>query len=690
MKIHFFIFAFIILEAYSILPDFKRQELLKKLKRINSINDFLFEPSEETLYTKNLKNNIDYNITIINDILEKYDFPKNFNFLEKHQIKPKVKDQESCGGCWAFASTSALGYRFEKKYGIDINLSPQDGLSCYIKDCSFGGYGIDAQLNLLINGSLTETCFPFVSGEEPEILPDCPSHCNDESVEFKRYYSQNAYTTENMVYDNTEEDFYDFVMIIMDQLLTQGPVVTNIDVYTDFQRWSFDEERCKKDAYAPGPDAEKEKDGHAMVIVGYGFLEDKNKFYWLIQNSWGEDSCDNGFLKIEFGKAGVEQVSFSEAYFPEKEKNKTDVNISFKRIDRQCNLIIETDTETKWNHSLQINFQHQETKDDFNIFCTSYDFPQGNEAKCFFEILNYYKPKGTYVYNSYKSLGNEINFILDDSFKNKDFNFRGWDEVAAYVDNSFQEYFFSDNEFKLVFYYRPDGDDKDLPLIYANVDVENPMRSCEKIFMNDFQRDDHYLIVCDIQQDEMDYFYEFDPDEEGNIQSLMTFEILCSDRDTTFTYAYKIDVNKYTVLQVTNFYYQTEGKLSSGEKLLIYANNIGNKEYTEKKRTFISFIYIETDEAELGYYTMLIQCDFATPQEENSKYKIECYMDINKDESVNFKSVSLLPYMMPYEYKEPFEIKLKDPMKGKVYKQSFGSYTKYNFVYIFLILALLI
>jgi len=178
-------------------------------------------------------------------------FQKNFNFLEKHQIKPKVKDQESCGGCWAFASTSALGYRFEKKYGIDINLSPQDGLSCYIKDCSFGGYGIDAQLNLLINGSLTETCFPFVSGEEPEILPDCPSHCNDESVEFKRYYSQNAYTTENMVYDNTEEDFYDFVMIIMDQLLTQGPVVTNIDVYTDFQRWSFDEERCKKRRLCP-------------------------------------------------------------------------------------------------------------------------------------------------------------------------------------------------------------------------------------------------------------------------------------------------------------------------------------------------------------------------------------------------------------------------------------------------------
>ena len=235
MGINFFIFFLIILGIYSILPDEKRQELLKKLKRVNLNNDLLFDVSEETPQRQKLRNNINYNITVINDILEKYNFPKNFNFLEENHIKPKIKDQENCGGCWAFASTSALGYRFEKKYGIDLNLSPQDGISCYIKDCLFGGYGIDSQLNLLINGSLTEACFPFVSGEYPEILPDCPTRCNNQSIEFKRYYSQNAYTTEDMVYDNREEDFYDFVLIIMDQLITQGPVVTNIDVYSDFQ-----------------------------------------------------------------------------------------------------------------------------------------------------------------------------------------------------------------------------------------------------------------------------------------------------------------------------------------------------------------------------------------------------------------------------------------------------------------------
>ena len=139
-----------------------------------------------------------------------------------------------------------------------------------------------------------------------------------------------------------------------------------------------------------------------------------------------------------------------------------------------------------------------------------------------------------------------------------------------------------DNDFDLCGVYDADDLQKNIVSMCKQMTpVVRPMCTVATI-------DDKVFVSAEIQE----------IDEEGNIQSLMTFEILCSDRDTTFTYAYKIDVNKYTVLQVTDFYYQTEGKLSSGEKLLIYANNIGNKEYTEKKRTFISFIYIETDEDE--------------------------------------------------------------------------------------------
>ena len=94
------------------------------------------------------------------------------------------------------------------------------------------------------------------------------------------------------------------------------------------------------DAYSPGEDA-KIISGHAMAIVGYGFLTYKNisKYYWLIQNSWGKNSCDKGLLKIEFGKAGVERVAFAEAYLPEKEEEKnitniTEINVDFFGFDK--------------------------------------------------------------------------------------------------------------------------------------------------------------------------------------------------------------------------------------------------------------------------------------------------------------------------------------------------------------------
>ena len=43
---------------------------------------------------------------------------------------------------------------------------------------------IDAQLNLVKNGAVTEKCFPYKSGDG-KTIPKCPSKCEDGS-EFKK------------------------------------------------------------------------------------------------------------------------------------------------------------------------------------------------------------------------------------------------------------------------------------------------------------------------------------------------------------------------------------------------------------------------------------------------------------------------------------------------------------------------
>ena len=62
--------------------------------------------------------------------------------LSTYNVTPNVKNQGGCGSRWSFASTTALAYKYKAK-GIDMDLSPQYPLSCYLKDCEKGDRLID-------------------------------------------------------------------------------------------------------------------------------------------------------------------------------------------------------------------------------------------------------------------------------------------------------------------------------------------------------------------------------------------------------------------------------------------------------------------------------------------------------------------------------------------------------------------
>ena len=95
------------------------------------------------------------------------------------------------------ASTTALLYRYHKK-GIEVNLSPQNAFSCYIRDCINGNNIIDSLLNLIKNGSVTEECFPYSSNKGK--IEDCPLKCQEGS-ELEINYAKNAYIINNPNYN---------------------------------------------------------------------------------------------------------------------------------------------------------------------------------------------------------------------------------------------------------------------------------------------------------------------------------------------------------------------------------------------------------------------------------------------------------------------------------------------------------
>ena len=201
---------------------------------------------------------------------------------------------------------------------------------------------------------------------------------------------------------------------------------------------------------------------------------------------------------------------------------------------------------------MEIKFKHNnETNQDFNYYCSSNNFPQGNKVKCFFEVLNYYKPKGEYIFDSWKTIGKEMNFSLDQNFKGTNFFFYGYDEIGSYYDEFYEHFFISEVGAKLVFYYGSPSGTNITPHIYPSIKYLNYLEKCEKVMMNDFEDGIFYFIVCEVQKDEMELFNMYNPENSFNFDSLSFYDVFCNEIFQTYTFTDRITKNEYPILNIT-------------------------------------------------------------------------------------------------------------------------------------------
>lgn len=184
-----------------------------------------------------------------------------------------VKNQGTCGACWAFSATGAIeGQHYLKTKNL-VSLSEQNLIDCsgrYGNNGCNGGNAFRAFNYVRDNGGVdTEMSYPF---EE-----------RDGSCMFSRSSVGATVRGFNWVTPQGDEN------ALLEAVTTVGPVSVMIDAnHNTFYHYNGDGVYYE-------PSCSSVKHDHAVLVVGYG--TENGKDYWLVKNSWGSDDWGrNGYI----------------------------------------------------------------------------------------------------------------------------------------------------------------------------------------------------------------------------------------------------------------------------------------------------------------------------------------------------------------------------------------------------------
>lgn len=203
--------------------------------------------------------------------------PGRFDWREHGGCTP-IKDQGTCGSCWAFSTVAALESAILINDGDVQDLSEQWLISCNQDGWHCGGGSFAHNYHMWKTdpcgktGAVLEADFPYAA----EDLPcDCPY--------------RHPYEIDDWGYVGNSESIPP-LNAIKRAILDYGPVSVEVatdDAFASYSGGIFD------DCSATGVN-------HLVVIVGWDDSQG-TAGVWFLRNSWGTGWGEDGYMRIEYG-----------------------------------------------------------------------------------------------------------------------------------------------------------------------------------------------------------------------------------------------------------------------------------------------------------------------------------------------------------------------------------------------------